>query len=342
MLSFQNDYSEGAHPDILKRLVETNLVQQVGYGEDEYSRMAAQKICHACNAPENTQVVFISGGTQVNVTAIASMLQPWEGAVCAETGHIHAHEAGAIEFTGHKCLTVPQKEGKLCAGDVESLCKRFYGDDSHTHMVFPGLVYISQPTEYGTLYSLSELMELRKVCDRYGMRLYADGARLGYALMSDKNDVSLAHLASLCDAFTIGGTKVGALCGEALVFAPEKMPEHFITLTKQRGAMMAKGRLCGVQFDTLFTDGLYEKCGKNGIRQAMRLREALISKGYTLYIDSWTNQQFVLLDREKYDWLNGKVLFSVWEKPDEEHTVIRLATSWATTDEMMDELIGLL
>lgn len=341
MLSFQNDYSEGCHPLILERLAETNLDQQPGYGEDAYSLSAQKRIAAACG-DEKAQVVFVSGGTQVNVTAIAGMLNPWEGAVCAQTGHIHCHEAGAIEFTGHKCITLPHTDGKISASQISDLCGRFYADGAHEHMVFPGLVYLSQPTEYGTLYSLAELKAIRTVCDTYHMRLYVDGARLCYALASEKNDVSLKQLTALCDAFTIGGTKAGALCGEALVFPREGMPEHFITLTKQRGAMLAKGRLCGVQFDTLFENDLYLRCGENGIRQAMKIRHALLEKGYRLFIDSYTNQQFVILTDEQLAHLTGRIVYSVWEKPDSRHTVIRLAASWATTDDMTDELIRLL
>ncbi len=341
MLSFQNDYSEGAHPAILDALIRTNLVQQVGYGEDDYCVSARKKIAEACGAPD-AQVVFISGGTQVNAIAIDNLLRPYEGALCAVTGHINGHEAGAIEFTGHKCLALPHTEGKVSAADVKKYCQSFYADGTYPHMVHPGMLYISHPTEYGTLYTLDELKALRAVCDEYHLPIYMDGARLGYGLMSPSTDVTLKDIAALMDAFTIGGTKVGALCGEALVFPKGNMPRGFITITKQRGAMMAKGRLMGVQFDTLFTDDLYLRCGEAGIRQAMRLKSALLEKGYTLHMDSPTNQQFVLLDDAQLARLEGKVLFSVWERPDDTHTVIRLATSWATTDEMMDSLIALL
>ena len=341
MLSFENDYSEGAHPKILQRFVETNLEQVPGYGSDPYCDSAKEKIRAACNCPD-AEIFFLVGGTQTNAVVIDSMLQAYEGVVSAQTGHVNAHEAGAIEYTGHKVLSIPQYDGKMKASDLEAYLKTFWQDESHEHMVFPGMVYISQPTEYGTLYTKQELADLSAICRRYEIPLYLDGARLGYGLMSKTTDVTLPDIAELCDVFYIGGTKVGALCGEAVVFTKHNMPKYFVTHVKQHGALLAKGRLAGVQFDTLFTDNLYFEISKHAIEMAELLKQGFAEKGYTFHIDSPTNQQFIVLDDEKYNELQKQVRCCFWEKTDDTHTVVRFATSWATPKENIDELMKLL
>ena len=337
MLSFENDYNAGAHPLVLKALMDTNLIKEPGYGNDDFCRSAAEKIRAACACPE-AEVYFISGGTQTNQVVISSLLRSYDGVLSAVSGHVNGHEAGAIEYSGHKVLTLPQHQGKIDPAELEAWIKSFYADESHEHMVFPGMVYISHPTEYGTLYSKAELENLSQVCRRYALPLFLDGARLGYGLMSRETDLRLEDIARLCDVFYIGGTKVGALCGEALVFTHKNAPEHFPTLIKQRGAMLAKGRLLGVQFDALFTDGLYFAIGSHAIEKAERLKEMFRQRGYAFYLDSPTNQQFIVLRNEKAEELRQHVRFTVWEKPDESHTVARFCTSWATTDEELDQL----
>ena len=341
MLYFENDYCEGAHPDILKKLVETNFEKVPGYGTDPYCASAKEKIRAACRCPD-ADVYFISGGTQTNAIVIASMLQRWQGVMAAATGHVAAHEAGAIEYTGHKVIALPGHEGKVSASDVRDWCATFYADDNHDHMVFPGMVYISHPSEYGTLYSKEELKELHAVCQEYHMPLFMDGARLGYGLMAKGTDVTLADIARLTDVFYIGGTKCGALCGEAVVFTHGNMPRQFVTMVKRRGAMIAKGRLNALQFDVLFTDGLYEKICAPAVKLAIKLRDGLKAKGYRFAIESPTNQQFIIVENSRLPELKTKVVYSFIEKYDAEHTVIRLATSWATTEEQVDELLNIL
>lgn len=282
------------------------------------------------------------GGTQTNATVIDTVLQSYEGVVSVETGHVNAHEAGAIEYTGHKVLAIPGVDGKMEAETLAAYLKGFYEESSYDHMVFPGMVYISHPTEYGTLYSRRELNDIAKVCRKYEIPLYLDGARLGYGLMSRHTDVTLADIAEACDVFYIGGTKVGALCGEAVVFPNGNAPKHFLTQIKQHGALLAKGRLLGIQFDTLFTDHLYYEISAHAIEMAELLKSALLEKGYRLYIDSPTNQQFVVLENQQLEELKQEVAFSVWEKADAEHTVVRFATSWATTREAVETLVSML
>lgn len=338
MLSFANDYQEGAHEKILQRLIETNLEPVSGYGTDPYCERAKEKIRTVCECPE-ADVWFLTGGTQTNQVVIDAMLAPYEGVVAAETAHVATHEAGAIEYSGHKVLTIPQHEGKILAEELEAFLRKFWDDGNHEHMVFPGMVYISHPTEYGTLYTKNELENLSAICEAYEIPLYMDGARLGYGLMSSNTDVTLSVIARCCDAFYIGGTKVGALCGEAVVFPKNNTPKHFLTRIKQHGALLAKGRLLGVQFDTLFTDDLYFILGRHAIDMAEHLKEGLLAKGISFYLESPTNQQFLLLTDEQAERLKHEVNYSFWEKPDEDHTVIRLATSWVTTKEQVDELI---
>ncbi len=340
MLYFESDYTEGAHPAVLRRLTETNLVTVKSYGADEFSAAAERKIRAACNAPQ-ADVVFLTGGTQTNLVVISALLRSHEGVIAAETGHINAHEAGAIEYTGHKVLTLPEHEGKLDAAEVGDYCRAFYADETREHMVFPGMVYISHPTEYGTLYTKAELAALFDVCREYGMTLYMDGARLGYGLMSDQSDLTLPDIAALCDVFYIGGTKVGALCGEAVVF-PNGKPLHFLTTVKQHGALLAKGRVVGVQFDALFTDGLYFKISRHAVEAANALKAVFLEKGYELFLDSPTNQQFVILPNEVLARLKRDVAFSVWQPLDAHRTVARFVTSWATDPQSIAALSELL
>lgn len=341
MLAFENDYSEGAHEKVLKRLFETNMEQLPGYGTDHYCESAKAKIREDCGCPE-ADVCFLVGGTQTNQIVISAMLKSYEGVIAAETGHVSTHEAGAVECAGHKVLTLPQQEGKIAADVLDGWLHSFYEDENHEHMVFPGMVYISHPTEYGTLYTKGELAELSAVCSQYGIPLYLDGARLGYGLAAEGTDVTLKDVAEYCDVFYIGGTKAGALCGEAVVFTKENMPLHFMTMVKQKGALLAKGRLLGIQFDTLFTDGLYYEISRNAIETADRLKQILKEKGYEFYIDSPTNQIFVILENKQMEQLKQEVVFGFWEKRDEDHTVVRFATSWATRMEDVEKMAVLL
>lgn len=341
MLYFENDYSEGAHPKILQRLMDTNMEHLSGYGSDRYTTLAKDKIRKLCNCPE-AEIYFLVGGTQTNQTVIDSVLRSFEGVIAAETGHVSVHEAGAIEFTGHKVLTLPQHDGKLCARELEAYMETFLGDDSHEHMVFPGMVYISHPTEYGTLYTKDELKELSQVCRHFKLPLYIDGARLITGLACPENELSLPDIADLCDVFYIGGTKAGTLCGEAVVFTKNNTPAHFLTQIKQHGALLAKGRLYGVQFDALFTDELYKETGRNAIETAALLREGLRKKGYTFYNSSPTNQLFLVMENSRLEELKNHVVYSFWEKADDTHTVIRFATSWATSREDVEKLLSLL
>lgn len=341
MIYFNSDYLEGAHPALMAKLNETNMVQTVGYGEDEYCAAARVKIQNACQAPE-ADVHFLVGGTQTNTTVIAAVLRPWQGVLCAVSGHINCHEAGAIESTGHKVITLPTTNGKITAQQVQEYVEWHRNDESTEHIVQPGMVYISYPTEGGTLYSKAELTELYNVCRRYGLPLFIDGARLGYGVMADGADLTLPEIAHLCDVFYIGGTKCGALCGEAVVFTHGNMPKQFVTMVKRRGAMIAKGRLNALQFDALFTDGLYEKICAPAVKLAIKLRDGLKAKGYRFALESPTNQQFIIVENSRLPELQSKVVYSFIEKYDAEHTVIRLATSWATTEEQVDELLSIL
>lgn len=337
MISFTCDYSEGAHPSILERLSKTNLEQLPGYGTDYYTQSAKEKIRKACAAPE-ADVFFLTGGTQTNSTVIAAMLADYEGVVSAQTGHIGVHEAGAVEYTGHKVLTIPGHQGKMLPSELREYLEAATTDPNLEHMVFPGMVYISFPTEYGTLYSKAELEEIHAIAAHYGLPLFIDGARLGYGLMSPSCDLTLPELARLCEAFTIGGTKVGALCGEAVVFPRRNAPKHFYTITKQHGAMLAKGRLTGIQFDTLFTDDLYFNISRHAIDMAMQLKKLLLEKGCRLYIDSPTNQQFIVMENKALAEFGKHIAYDPWDRIDADHTAIRLATSWATPPAHLKEL----
>ncbi len=340
MISFTCDYTQGAHPLILERLSQTNFIQEPGYGEDSFCQSARARIREAVGLP-GADVFFLVGGTQTNSTVIDAMLRGYEGVIAVQTGHIAVHESGAVEFSGHKVITLPAHSGKMCAEDLKAYLEAFHADASKDHMVYPGMVYISYPTEYGTIYSKKELIDIHNICKEYNIPLFVDGARLGYGLACDKADITLPELASLCEAFYIGGTKVGALCGEAVVF-PGGAPAHFFTTVKQHGALLAKGRLLGVQFDTLFTDGLYMKISCNAIDMAMKLKDLFLSKGYEFFIDSPTNQQFPILDKAKIEDLKDKVVFEIWEPLPDGRFVTRFATSWTTTRQQIDTLSNLL
>ena len=340
-LSFSCDYMEGAHPQILKRLMETNLVKTPGYGLDDYSKSAKEKIRDACKAPD-AEVFFLVGGTQTNVTMIDAILKSYEGVIAADTGHVSVHEAGAIEFGGHKVLTLPHHNGKINVRQIETLLDDYQNDANRDHMVMPGMVYLSHPTEYGTLYSKAELREISALCRSRNIPLYLDGARLAYALACPQNEITLADIAELCDAFYIGGTKCGALFGEAVVIPKAGWLPHLFTIIKQHGALLAKGRMLGIQFDELFTDYLYGRVGVPAIQAADRIRQLFIQKGYTLCFDSPTNQVFCIIENTEMEQLAEKVEFGFWEKYDDSHTIIRFATSWATKMEDVEALCTVL
>lgn len=337
MVSFESDYIAGAHPEVLKRLCDTNMESLSGYGADFYTDSAKKKIASALGDPD-AQIIFLTGGTQTNAVVISSMLHDWEGVVAASTGHISVHEAGAIEHSGHKVLALEHCNGKISASSLERMMEDFHNDGNHEHMVFPGMAYISHPTEYGSLYSKKELSEIYSVCVKYSIPLFIDGARLAYALMSRKTDVTLRDIYELSDVFYIGGTKAGALCGEAVVFSKHNMPKHFITSVKKRGALLAKGRLLGVQFDALFTDDLYLRIGAHGIDMAERMKSIFHKYGLRFAFESPTNQQFIILENSLMERLSEKIGISFWEKHDDFHTVLRLATSWSTSESDLEYL----
>lgn len=339
MIRFENDYAEGAHPRILERLMETNEEQTPGYGMDEYCERARALIQKACAAPE-ADVHFLVGGTQTNTTVIASILRPHQGVVSAETGHIAGHETGAIEATGHKVLTVPSEDGKITAEQVKKLVDAHWDDATPEHTVQPGMVYITHPTEHGTVYRKAELEALSKTCRELGLPLFLDGARLGYGLASEGNDVSLADLAALCDVFYIGGTKVGALFGEAVVITNDSLKRDFRYSIKQRGGLLAKGRLLGIQFETLFEDGLYQELSEHAVEMALLIRRAFTEKGFALKYDSPTNQQFPILPNEVIGELGRTYAFLPWEAVDKQHSVVRFCTSWATKRENVEKLVA--
>ncbi|MBR0452448.1 MAG: aminotransferase class V-fold PLP-dependent enzyme [Bacteroidales bacterium] len=339
MIYFDSDYMAGAHPQVMQALVESNLEQTTGYGSDAYTAQAAALIRQACDAPQ-ARVHFLVGGTQTNATVIDGLLARHQGVLAAESAHINVHESGAIEASGHKVLTLPQHEGKVKADEVKAYIDAFYRDDSYEHMVAPGMLYISFPTEYGTLYSLQELSDLSQVCHEADIPLYVDGARLGYGLAA--SDVSLPDLARLCDVFYIGGTKMGALFGEAVVINNDKLLKHFFPLIKQHGALLAKGRLLGVQFKALFSKGLYEEIGREAVAKALRLKAAFVEKGYQVEVDSPTNQQFFRLPNNLIDRLKQEASFEYWGPRGQQESVVRFVTSWATSDADIDQLIALL
>ena len=337
MIRFNCDYGEGAHPVILQKLVETNMVQTPGYGEDEFCREAADMIREACHAPE-AAVHFLVGGTQTNLTVIDAALRPYQGVISAATGHIHVHETGAVEACGHKILALETADGTLDPVKVDEYCRLHFSDEAHEHLVMPGCVYISHPTELGTLYTREQILALRRVCDAYHMPLFLDGARLGYGMAADPS-VDLPFLAQNCDAFYIGGTKQGALFGEALVITNSELGSNFRYLIKQHGGMLAKGRLLGIQFAELFRNGLYFEMSKHAITCAMKLKAAFAEKGYPFYVDSPTNQQFPVLPDAHLFRLREKYSFSYQARVDDTHSAVRFCTSWATDMKNVDALI---
>ena len=339
MIQFQCDYSEGAHPRILERMMQTNFEQTVGYGEDHYCEMARVLVEKACGRPD-ADVHFLVGGTQANATVISSVLRPHQGVLCVRSGHINVHETGAIEHSGHKVLALEGTNGLLSAESVRKAMEDHLAEDGPEHTVQPGMVYISFSTEVGTVYTLSQLQELSAVCREYGLPLFIDGARMGYGLASEGCDVTLNDIARLADVFYIGGTKQGALFGEAVVIVNESLKKDFRYFIKQNGGMLAKGRLLGIQFMTLFEDGLYFELSEHAVAQAMRIRDAFASKGYRFLVDSPTNQQFPILPNSEMDRLSADFKFSVWQKIDESHTAVRFCTSWATKAEAVEALLA--
>lgn len=339
MLHFDSDYMETAHPAILKKFTDIIGEQNTGYGFDRYSERAARKIADACGKPD-ALVKFLVGGTQTNATVIDAFLRKYEGVIATDNGHIATHEAGAVEYGNHKVLTVPGCDGKVTKKALTSYLEDFYADENYEHMVLPKMVYISHPTEDGTLYTREELKSLREICDQYKLYLYLDGARLGYGLTAPDADVTLKDIARFCDAFYIGGTKVGAMCGEAVVVPNPALLPHFFTHIKQRGALMAKGWVLGLQFDVLFTDDLYYQIGKHANDMAQLLKKGLKEKGYRFYLDSPTNQQFIIVDEQQLNCISEFTTYGFWCKYDATHTVIRFATSWATKEEDVKELLA--
>ena len=338
MISFGSDYVEGASPLIMERLLETNMEQTIGYGEDPYCEKAREAIKKACNN-ESIAVHFLVGGTQANLTVIAAALRPWEGVIAATTGHINVHETGAIEGTGHKVLTLSHVDGKISASQVEQYMKAYEADEAKEHVVKPGMVYISSPTELGTIYNKKEIIRLREVCRRYGLLLYLDGARLGYGLACEANDLDLPFLSQYTDAFYIGGTKVGALFGEAVVLSNDGLKKDFRHMIKQRGGMLAKGRLLGIQFLTMFENGLYEEMGRHGVAMAQKLAKGFLELGIPFLTEPVTNQLFVILPNILMHALLKDFVFETWEVVDEFHTAVRFCTSWGTKEQNVNSLI---
>lgn len=338
MIRFECDYNEGAHERILQRLVSTNMEQTSGYGTDAHCDRARSLIRQACEN-EEADVHFLVGGTQTNTTVIASILRPYQGVIAATSGHIAVHETGAIEATGHKVITVPSDDGKITAHQVKAVYEAHWNDASPEHCVQPGMVYISQPTENGTMYSKAELQALFAVSQQCGLPFFIDGARLGYALASRNCDMTLADLARLCDVFYIGGTKIGALMGEAVVILNDKLKPDFRYMIKQKGGLLAKGRLLGIQFETLFEDGLYLEISQHAVDMAMLIHDSLVDQGIRFLYDSPTNQQFPILPDDLLQDLRSRYSFTFWEKLSDTHSVVRFCTSWATQRDNVDSLI---
>lgn len=340
MYRFECDYSESCHPAILQRLAETNFIQSPGYGEDDFCAAAKALIRKECDLSEDAcDIHFMVGGTQTNLTVIASLLRPYQGVLSADSGHINVHETGAIEATGHKVLAVPTPEGKLTAGDIQAAHDAYYGDATKDHIVQPAMVYISWPTETGLLYSKAELTAISQTCRKLGWPLYIDGARMGYGLMSEACDLSLPEIARLCDAFYIGGTKQGLLMGEALVFTDPKLSVGYRCMMKNRGGMLAKGRLLGIQYQVCFEDGLYFRMAEQADRYAMAIRKAFAEKGCEFLYPSMTNQQFPILPDAWLERLEKDFAYSFWQRVDENHCAVRFCTSWATQQEAVDSLL---
>ena len=341
MISFECDYNNGAHPKVLESLIKHNDAKPTPYGFDEFSERAKSRIREAIGMPD-AQIFFLTGGTQTNATTIDSMLYQYEGVICVGSGHINVHEAGAVEFTEHKIITIADTNGKMEAKTLDQYLDAFMHDGNRDHAVHPGLVYITFPTELGTLYTARELDDIYQVCKRYDIPLYIDGARLGYGLMAEGNDISLPYLARHCDVFYIGGTKIGALCGEAVVFTNRQAHKHFFSIQKQHGAVIAKGALIGLQFEALFTDDLYFKLSRHAIDMAMQMKKIFQEKGYHFYVDSPTNQQFIVLPDAEVERLSQHIQFTHFGQADKHHTICRFVTSWATTEDDINELKRLL
>ncbi len=338
MIRFECDYLEGAHPRIMKALADTNLEQTPGYGTDSHCERARELIRKACDSPD-AYVQFLVGGTQANTVIIKSMLRPHEGIISASSGHINTHETGAIEATGHKVLDIDSPDGKISAAQIKDYYLRHVNDGSREHIVKPGAVYLSQPTEYGTMYNKAELAEISEVCRECSLYLFVDGARMGYGLASEGNDVFLPDLAELTDVFYIGGTKVGALFGEAIVITNKKISEDFRYLIKQHGGMLAKGRLLGIQFETLFEDGLYFEISRHAMDLALKFKCAIKEMGVPTMFDSPTNQQFPIFERSAYEKLSEKYSLNFWEELADGRIATRVCTSWATDEKNLDLLI---
>ena len=338
MIYFECDYHEGAHPEILKRLCDTNMEQTMGYGVDPHCENARKIIRKVCGR-EDVDVHFLVGGTQTNTTVIASCLKPYQGVISACSGHINVHETGAIESTGHKVLSLESSDGKITAHAIKAYIDAHFADESLEHTVQPGMVYISFPTENGTIYSKSELSEIYSVCREYDIPLFIDGARLGYGIAASNGDITLCDIASLCDIFYIGGTKIGALFGEAVVITNEKLKRDFRYMIKQRGGMLAKGRLLGIQFETLFDNGLYFDISRHAVDQALKIRDEMRNMGYSFLFESDTNQQYPIFDDSKLAEISKKYTFCFWQKVSENKTAVRICTSWATTSENTEMLI---
>lgn len=337
MISFESDYNNGMLPEILDALGTTNKEKTSGYGFDPYSEAAKEKIRKAIDN-KNADVFFLVGGTQTNTTVIDSVLMGCEGVIGVDTAHIEVHESGAVEAFGHKVITLPGENSKLSANTLSAYMDTFLADETHPHMVQPGMVYISMPTEFGMVYTKEELTAIYATCQKYDLRLFIDGARLGYGLVSEACDYDLPFLASHCDVFYIGGTKVGAMMGEAVVFSGMKTPKYFFTTVKRHGALLAKGRMLGIQFDTLFTDQLYFNISRHAITMATRIRSIFQKHGIAIAYDSPTNQQFIVLSPTLYDALSKKVAFEIWERKSDTEIICRFVTSWATKEEELDEL----
>ena len=338
MIRFNSDYTEGCHPAILERLAETNMEQTPGYGVDDHCKHAAELIKEACNAPD-ADVHFLVGGTQTNVTVITSALKHYQGVITANTGHINVHETGALEACGHKCLVLDTPDGKLTAEMIDSYTKAHFADDSFEHIVQPKMVYISNPTEVGTIYKKAELQAIYEACKANDLYLFLDGARLGYGLASRENDLTLADVAALTDVFYIGGTKVGALFGEAVVITNDALKTDFRYNIKQRGGMLAKGRLLGIQFETLFEEDRYMEISRHAARLAEKLKDELSACGVKFMVDSPSNQQFPILPDHVLVELKKKYSFEFNGKMDENHSVVRFCTCWATKEENIDALL---
>ena len=338
MIHFNSDYTAGAHGEVLEALVRTNMEHTVGYGNDNYTAEARDLIRKAIGC-EDAEVMFLVGGTQTNATAIDGILARHEGVLAAVSGHIAVHESGAIEASGHKVLTLAEYDGKVRAEDVDRYIEEFYADETYQHMVAPGMLYISQPTEFGTVYSLAELEALSGICHKHNIPLYIDGARMAYGLKAEGADFTLTDIARLADVFYIGGTKCGTLFGEALVVANRALLKNLFPLVKQHGALLAKGRLLGVQFGALFRDGLYERIGEGAVQLALRIREAFRAAGYEVVKESPTNQQFFRLPNDVIDRLRETISFDYWGPRGAKDSVVRFVTSWATTEEYVDVLI---